>query len=69
MTSEEILTKKWYIVTTQSGCEGTAKTAIEDKIRKQKLEKWFGQILIPSENVVQMVKGQKQTRTKKFFPT
>ena len=60
--------KKWYIVNTQTGCEATAKTAIEERIRSQKMEEFFGQILIPSENVVELVKGQKQTKSRKFFP-
>lgn len=60
--------KKWYIVNTQTGCEATAKTAIEERIRSQKMEQFFGQILIPSENVVELVKGQKQTKSRKFFP-
>lgn len=60
--------KKWYIVNTQTGCEGTAKSAIEERIRTSKMEELFGQILIPSENVVQLVKGQKQTKSRKFFP-
>jgi transcriptional antiterminator NusG len=60
--------KKWYIVNVQTGCEATAKSSIEDRIKTHKLEESFGEILIPSENVVQVVRGQKQTRSKKFFP-
>ncbi len=60
--------KKWYIVNTQTGCEGTAKSAIEERIRSQKMEVHFGEILIPAENVVELVKGQKQTKSRKFFP-
>lgn len=60
--------KKWYIVNVQTGCEMTAKNAIEERIRTQKLESQFGDILIPAENVVQLVKGQKQTKSRKFFP-
>jgi transcriptional antiterminator NusG len=60
--------KKWYIVNTQTGCEATAKTAIEERIRSTKMEEFFGEILIPSENVVELVKGQKQTKSRKFFP-
>jgi transcriptional antiterminator NusG len=60
--------KKWYIVNTQTGCEGTAKTAIEERIRSQKMEELFGDILIPAESVVELVKGQKTTRSRKFFP-
>lgn len=60
--------KKWYIVNTQTGCENTAKSAIEERVRSQKMEDLFGQILIPAENVVELVKGQKQTKSRKFFP-
>lgn len=60
--------KKWYVVNVHTGCENTAKSAIEERIRSHKVEEHFGEILIPSENVVQMVKGQKQTKSRKFFP-
>lgn len=60
--------KKWYIVNTQTGCEATAKSAIEERIKSSKMEDFFGQILIPAENVVELVKGQKQTKSRKFFP-
>lgn len=68
MGAEASMEKKWYIINVQSGCEGTAKTAIEERIRTLKLEDYFGEILIPAENVVQLVKGQKQTKSRKFFP-
>lgn len=60
--------KKWYIINVQSGCEATAKSAIEERIRSNKLETQFGEILIPAENVVELVKGQKTTKSRKFFP-
>jgi transcriptional antiterminator NusG len=60
--------KKWYIVNVQTSCENTAKKAIEEKIKTSKMEEMFGEILIPAENVVELVKGQKQTRSRKFFP-
>ncbi len=60
--------KKWYIVNVQTSCENTAKAAIEEKIRSNKMESMFGDILIPAENVVELVKGQKTTKSRKFFP-
>lgn len=60
--------KKWYIVNTHTGCENTAKAAIEERIKSLHKEELFGDILIPAENVVELVKGQKQTRSRKFFP-
>ncbi|HAG90852.1 MAG TPA: transcription termination/antitermination protein NusG [Bdellovibrionales bacterium] len=59
---------KWYIVNTQTGCENTAKLSIEERSKSLGMESEFGQILIPSENVVELVKGKKATRSKKFFP-
>ncbi len=59
---------KWYIVNTQTSCEALAKKSIEERVRSLKMEDRFGQILIPSENVVELVKGKKATRARKFFP-
>lgn len=59
---------KWYIVNTYSGSESTAKANIEEQVRQKKMEAQFGQILIPQENVVELVKGKKATRARKFFP-
>jgi transcription termination/antitermination protein NusG len=60
--------KKWYIVNTQTSCENLAKTAIEERINTKNMQEYFGDILVPSENVVQLIKGKKQTRARKFFP-
>lgn len=60
--------KKWYIVNTHTGCEATAKASIEKRSKDMGMEEKFGEILIPSENVVELVKGKKATRSRKFFP-
>ncbi len=60
--------KKWYIVNVSTSSENTAKSAIEERIKSLKKEEFFGEILIPAENVVELVKGQKQTKLRKFFP-
>ena len=60
--------KKWSIVNVQTSCELKAKSAIEERIKSNKLEAMFGEILIPAENVVELVKGQKTTKSRKFFP-
>lgn len=62
------MNKKWYIVNCQTSCEGIAKGAIEGRIESQGKEEFFGDILIPTENVVKLIKGKKQSRAKKFFP-
>ncbi len=60
--------KKWYVVHTYSGYEAKAKQALEEKIKFLKKEEFFGEVLIPQENVVEMVKGKKKTQARKFFP-
>ncbi len=59
---------KWYIVNTYSGSEAAAKASIEEKARLKNMQDQFGEILIPQENVVELVKGKKATRARKFFP-
>jgi len=59
---------RWYVVHTYSGYENKAKKSLEDKIRLENLADQFGEILIPMEQVVEMVKGEKKTSKRKFFP-
>ncbi len=60
--------KKWYIVHVYSGFEAKAKESLLDKIRQAKLDDKFEEILIPSETVVEVKKGEKRSKSKKFFP-
>ena len=59
---------KWYVVHTYSGYEEKAKKALLDRIKANKMEDYFGEVLIPSENVVEIVKGEKKTSNRRFFP-
>ncbi|MBZ4416655.1 transcription termination/antitermination protein NusG [Myxococcus sp. RHSTA-1-4] len=59
---------KWYVVHTYSNFENQAKKSLEEKIRLEGLQDQFGEILIPMEQVVEMVKGEKKTSRRKFFP-
>src|SRR5437016_14533073 len=65
---EKKIDKKWYVVHTYSGFENKAKKSLEEKIKQNSLEEYFGDILIPMENVVEMVKGDKRATNRKFFP-
>ena len=60
--------KRWYVVQTYSGFENKAKKSLEEKIRLENLQDQFGEILIPMEVVQEMVKGEKKTSKRKFFP-
>jgi transcription antitermination factor NusG len=59
---------KWYVVHTYSGYENKVKAALEDRIKSFGREEYFSEILIPSEKVVELVKGERRTSTRKFFP-
>jgi transcriptional antiterminator NusG len=63
------MTKRWYVVHTYSGYEQKAKLALEERIKSLAVEDLFEEILVPSENVVEIRKGQKKTVTRKFFPS
>ncbi|MCG8590933.1 MAG: transcription termination/antitermination protein NusG [Proteobacteria bacterium] len=60
--------KKWYIVHTYSGQEARAKQSLLERASALGFEDKFDEILIPEESVVEMVKGQKRTSKRKFFP-
>lgn len=59
---------KWYVVHTYSGFENRAKKALEEKIKQNGLETYFGEILIPMETVEEQRNGQKKTTRRKFAP-
>lgn len=59
---------KWYVVHTYSGYEQKAKLALQERIKQQKMDTLFGEVLIPSENVIELVRGEKKTTSRKFFP-
>jgi len=59
---------KWYIVHAQSGFEARAKSGLADSIQRAGKQEFFGDILIPVESVVELVKGQKKSTERKFFP-
>ena len=59
---------KYYVVHTYSGHENKARLSLQERIRQSGLPEQFGEILIPSESVIEVVKGQRRTTTRKLFP-
>ncbi|MEW6351307.1 MAG: transcription termination/antitermination protein NusG [Thermodesulfobacteriota bacterium] len=59
---------RWYVVHTYSGYENKVKLALEEKVRAMGLQHKITDVLIPSESVVELVKGEKKTSSRKFFP-
>lgn len=59
---------QWYVVHTFSGHENKAKLALEDAIRRYGVGDRFGDVLVPTEKVVEVKDGQKKTTTRKVYP-
>lgn len=60
--------KRWYVVHAYSGFEKYVKDAIKERIRLDGVEELFGDILIPTEEVVELRNGQKRKSERRFFP-
>jgi transcriptional antiterminator NusG len=60
--------KKWYVVKVQSGREESIKEAIERRVKIEGLEECYGQIVIPTEKVVEMRNNKRVTRERKLYP-
>ena len=59
---------RWYVVHAYSGYEKKVASALQDRIELHGLMDRFGDILVPTEEVVEMKAGQKRTSERKFFP-
>ena len=53
--------KNWYVIHTYSGYENKVKTALEERVKQFGKEEYFSEVVIPTENVVEIVKGVKKT--------
>ncbi|MDE3273649.1 transcription termination/antitermination protein NusG [Pseudoalteromonas sp. G4] len=59
---------RWYVVQAFSGFEKRVAQTIIEHIKIQGLEDSFGEVLVPTEEVVEMKSGQKRRSERKFFP-
>lgn len=64
----DVISKQWYIVHTYSGFEKKVKESLQQRVQAYGLENDIGEILIPTEDVVEMRGGKKVVSTKRFFP-
>ena len=62
------MAKRWYVVHAYSGYEKQVKRSLEDRIMRAEMEDLFGDVLVPTEEVVEMKGGQKRRSDRKFFP-
>ena len=59
---------KWYIVHTYSGFEDKVKKSLQERIESLGQQDYFGDILVPTEQVVELRRGEKKTSSRKFYP-
>ena len=59
---------KWYVVHTYSGFENKAKKGLEERMRLEGLEEYFGEVLVPQETVAELVGGRTRRTNRKHFP-
>lgn len=59
---------QWYVVHVYSGFENKVKVALEERIAVFPSPEKFGEIVIPTEQVVELVKGKKKESSRKFYP-
>tara|TARA_R110002020_G_scaffold296721_1_gene512507 strand:- start:7161 stop:7721 length:561 start_codon:yes stop_codon:yes gene_type:complete len=60
--------KRWYVVHAYSGFEHQVQRALDSRIARAEMQDKFGQVLVPTEEVVEMRGGQKRKSERKFFP-
>ena len=62
------MSMNWYVVHAYSGFENQVKRSLEDRISRNGMDNKFGDILVPTEEVVEMKEGLKRKSERKFFP-
>ena len=59
---------KWYVVHVYSGFELKVQKALLDRIETSNCQDKFGEVVVPTEQVVELVKGRKKESSRKFYP-
>ena len=62
------MSKHWYVIHTYSGYEQNVRKQLTERVAAAGRQAQFGEILVPSEQVVELVKGKKRTTTRNLFP-
>jgi transcriptional antiterminator NusG len=65
---EAFMSKRWYIVHAYSGFEKQVMRSLQERIKREEMEHLFGDVLVPTEEVVEIKNGVKRKSERKFFP-
>ncbi len=66
--SNEEEKKSWYVIHAYSGYENYVVKALNERIKLEQVGDFFGEIIVPTEEVIEMRGGQKRRSERKFFP-
>lgn len=62
------MSKRWYVVQAYSGFEKNVQKTLKERITRENMGEYFGQILVPVEEVVDIKNGRKTISERKFYP-
>lgn len=62
------MSKQWYVVHAYSNYEHKVCLSMQERIDRLGMQEYFGELLVPTEKVIEMRKGQKRQSERKFFP-
>ena len=62
------MAKRWYVVHAYSGFEKKVAASLKERIERAEMQDIFGDVLVPTEEVIEMRAGQKRKSERKFFP-
>lgn len=62
------MSKRWYVIQAYSGFEKNVQKTLKERIVREEMDEYFGQILVPVEEVVDIKNGRKTISERKFFP-
>ncbi len=68
LPGEKTLPGQWFVIHTYSGFERKVKLSIEEQFGRSSYSEDFGEVVIPTEEVVEVRKGKKKVSSRKFFP-
>lgn len=63
-----LMSKKWYVIHTLSGCENKVRASLEEKIDSLSLRDSISRVIIPTEEVAEIRGGEKRVTTRNLFP-
>ena len=60
--------RQWYILKVQSNREDSIREALQRRISMQGMDKWFGEVIVPKEQVTEFKSGKKRVVSRKLYP-